>query len=991
MASSALATAFVNIVPGTKAVEDYLKGDLGKNAGDAGTKAGNAFSNGFSGSLKKLATAGALLAITKQVSDFVGASINAGNALFIEFEGVNSVFGKSAKTVQAFAKTAAQTAGISETAALAAAKGFGGFASSAGLASESAANFAIGLTSAAGDMASFYGGGTQAALDAIKSGLLGQYEPLLKYNQQITEAKVKTEAFAMGLTKSTSAALDPNTRALAVQSLVMKGLGVAQGDFVKYADSFDNAQQTMTANFQNMQATLGQSLLPVLGQLVAAINPVIEMAGPLLFNVFQKLIPLFELVTGTISKLMPALDPIVKIFGVIVDVVVAVLDAALTPLIDILNALLPVVTPIITVFGKLITSILKPFGMQLQNTLVPIIQVLATILEITLVPILEMFGAILGAVFEAFVPVQQVINGLVKKYLPQFTNFLKQYILPMMQQFTAMILNWVVPAISQFAQWLAEAAKTAIPAMIQGFKNLMKFLQPVWDFLKPVVSALMSMMGMKPIKLSVSTSVDKTTADMFGGKTPSGIDYSGISTGGGVDQAAAKKAAAAAKKAKEKAIKDRKAIKKILADTNEEIFKVQTTYDEAVANANAKFAESKTKILAAYDEKVADLTKKRNADIAKSDLEHNAKVLQIQADFNKKLADIVQQSKDRLRQAFESVTAVDVGKTFADLGIKSVDNVIIKLQRGLKKAKDLVANSAALANAGFSQTFIEQIVAQGPDTGNAFAQALLKATPESQAQLQALFAETQQTSAHGMDALTNSLYEKTGLATEALNTLYAQTQADLTAMLDAESLRYNEEQTNILATFNEGVAEAAKTRDEALAEANKTLTEALAEATKNLTDSMDEIQKNLTEKLSAYKSQLKSYAAEIAAIQAQIAASKAAAAADAAVVIDSGSNPYVSSPGLAAALEAAGLPVGSAVTRLTRMATGGYVTSATPALVGEAGPEVITPLKEFERMMGMSDGNNGPSITYIAAPNQSLDAEQALFQAIKRAKVVGAW
>ena len=72
------------------------------------------------------------------------------------------------------------------------------------------------------------------------------------------------------------------------------------------------------------------------------------------------------------------------------------------------------------------------------------------------------------------------------------------------------------------------------------------------------------------------------------------------------------------------------------------------------------------------------------------------------------------------------------------------------------------------------------------------------------------------------------------------------------------------------------------------------------------------------------------------------------------------------------------------------MAAGGYVTGPTPAIIGEAGPEVVVPLRDFERMMGITDGA-GKTINYYAAPNQSLDSEQALFQAMKRAKVVAGW
>jgi hypothetical protein len=73
--------------------------------------------------------------------------------------------------------------------------------------------------------------------------------------------------------------------------------------------------------------------------------------------------------------------------------------------------------------------------------------------------------------------------------------------------------------------------------------------------------------------------------------------------------------------------------------------------------------------------------------------------------------------------------------------------------------------------------------------------------------------------------------------------------------------------------------------------------------------------------------------------------------------------------------------------KLTPFAEGGLVTGPTAALIGEAGPEVVIPLDRFDSMM-----NSGqPAVNYYAAPNQSLDSEQELFQAMKRAKVVVGW
>jgi phage-related protein len=76
---------------------------------------------------------------------------------------------------------------------------------------------------------------------------------------------------------------------------------------------------------------------------------------------------------------------------------------------------------------------------------------------------------------------------------------------------------------------------------------------------------------------------------------------------------------------------------------------------------------------------------------------------------------------------------------------------------------------------------------------------------------------------------------------------------------------------------------------------------------------------------------------------------------------------------------------------IPRLAKGGYVTGPTTALIGEAGPEVVTPLKDFERMMGLNGNGQGQTVIYNAAPNASIDSEQALTDALKRAKVLSAW
>lgn len=77
---------------------------------------------------------------------------------------------------------------------------------------------------------------------------------------------------------------------------------------------------------------------------------------------------------------------------------------------------------------------------------------------------------------------------------------------------------------------------------------------------------------------------------------------------------------------------------------------------------------------------------------------------------------------------------------------------------------------------------------------------------------------------------------------------------------------------------------------------------------------------------------------------------------------------------------------------LPRLGDGGFVPGrpgGQPAIIGEAGPEVVIPLDRFEDMMGLDDRQ--PNIVYNAAPNESIDSERALITAVRRARVLAAW
>ena len=938
MAQRALATAFVNIVPGTKDLEGYLKsklademGKAGDKAGEnftdefgkevkdlgvdeakkAGKKAGDGYGNSFGSSVKGLLKGALAAAAVAGVGAFVGNAVNAAKALNVESLGVEQVFGDAAGIVQEFGKNAAATAGLTAASALGAAKQFGVIATSAGLAGTEAATFSTSMVQAAGDLASFNGGTAEEALAAIQSAMQGQFEPLRQYSLFLDDAQLRQAAFAAGITASTDQALTPQQKALATQAYLMDNLGVAAGDFVAYADSFDNALMTMKAELENTSASIGMALLPALGEVVGAINPIIEEVGPLLADVFLQLVPLIEFLADAIVQLSPLFEPLVEIMGILIGVGVQILEALLPPLIDIFIALMPVIVDVANLFGQLAESVLPPLVQLLEQVLIPVLLWLFDNFSTYGVPILERIIELFGA-------------GL----------------------------TWAVDAVTKGFNWLKEN------------------LGPVWEAIKPFIEGFMALIGVKPVKLTVTTNFRSTGTNPYAGgmgaynpitgtfggvtKPNTSVDFSSAALSGATGGSGAGRSGG---KSPREVVKDavkvaNKGIKDATKAYNKSVKEANKVYNDAIGEAYSDYAKAQEDAIANRDKALSDALR-----------DHNKRVASIEADFAKRQAEIIAESMNRLSNAYRDAVAVNVGELFTSEEVGgSVDKLVVDLTSRLKAAKDLVTNAGALNAAGFSQTFIEQVVALGGTAGNEMAQALLNAAPETQEQLKYLFGELEVQSETGMDGLSQAIYHKAGLATQALRDLYAQTQAELVTALAEEEVIYAEATAAINLQFTEAMAKADQDLATAIFDAQTKLNESLNKAKEQFDEKLQNIQDVFTEKTKDMKGKTASLTREINNLISRI---------------DTLQAKYSSTTG------------NSIVTRgAVPFANGGYVDRPTFALIGEAGPEVVTPLADFERMVGL-DG--GKTLIYNAAPNQSLDSEMALIQAMRRAPVVAAW
>jgi phage-related protein len=800
--SQAIPPMIVEIELETQRIKSQLD-DLTRQFQNMGDNIGKQTSkvDGVTGAFKKLGGALVAVAAGAQVVQFFKEAVAGASSFEAEFEGVNQTFGESAKIVQDYAKTAAYSAGLSETAALQAAKGFGAFAGAAGLAGDDAAKFATGMVQAAGDLGSFYDLPTGDAMAAIQSGLRGQFEPLRRFNILIDDATLRQRALQMGMIETTKQALTPQQKALAAQVEIMAQMGPATGDFVKYADTYGNAIKTVGALFEDMKTRLGQQLLPVLADLAMALMPLIEEIGPLAEKVFAALTPALEALIPAIEDIIPILDPLLSIFASIAETLSPIIEQLLPPLLKIFEAILPVVDKVVGIFLKLVV-----------------------------------------------------------KALPPFTKILEQVVLPLLDMFVDYLDTYMLPLLDQLATVMGDVLPVAADIFISVFKTMKTVLEPIWTYvIKPLLEGVLKLMGVDFNTFTASNQAaayDRGSAarygameDFYGTGTKSGgtgtgtFGTPGSAIGGKTD------AGGSAKKVASQ-------FKKIRTELTKDLASLQKKFDDLSAEAYEK-----------YNERIADITKKRDDDLAKTLSEHNKKIVDINKDFANRLNDIVKQSMNRLRDGFKSVAALDVGSVFGALvqgsdfsnvvsdemknGMRvavswwgqvanegGVGGVVLALKKQLEGSKKLAENAASLAGAGFSQTFIEQVVGQGTDIGNQMAEELLNSNPETIKEVQALYAEMEKVSETGLDSVAQKIYEKNGLATTELKNMYTETQAQLTEALAAEADAYAVAVADIEKTFTEAFAQAQVDLNKALADAYQSLADSLVETKRKFVEEM---------------------------------------------------------------------------------------------------------------------------------------------------------
>ena len=904
------AYAYVTLIPVAKgfqsAVAKELKG-VGGSGGSAGKAAGDNFKSSFGGALKGLAAIAGTAIAAAGVGSFFKESVKQASNLEESINAVSVAYGAAGESIVKLGKDASTRLGVTSSDFNAAAVRFSAFAERVVGTGGDVSGFVDSLTTRAADFASVFNIDVSEALQVFQSGLAGEAEPLKRFGINLLDTEVKAYAYRAGIT-AVGEALTETDKVQARYGLLLESTAKTQGDFANTSDGLANSQRILQASFAEMQAEVGNALLPVLATLVNQVK--------------DELLPLFERLgdwlkspdgTQAIADLGQAFSDgiqfIVDFTGYIQDNWEAIKN------IGEMAVVAAIAIGGYTTATKLATTAQLLFNVAVRAN-----------------PYVMAAAALVALVGAAIAFRTETDNGI--KTIEASTA----KITTLEGEMERLNEAYKLGAIDlQTYETQAAALRGEIDKLTQstatsyGELNRFQQLKGISDVAKGNTAWANSWIA-RGLAYAKQVVVDDDDDD---------------------DETTSTGLTAAEMRAK---------LKGYIKDTKKALIENRKDYNKAIKEANRDYSSAQLDIAERYESAVSAATERRNKAMADSLKSYNQRVADINQRSAQALTNIIQQSMDRLRDAFRSAAEVDIADMFSSDAInKNIGGLLEGLRTKLTGSRQLIANASELASQGFSQTFIEQVVSAGAEVGNELAQGILNATPEQQREIRELFNVIETEAATGMDALAQTLYEKNGLATAELKKMYDQVLIDQAESLAEQKRLYDEAIAEIMVAFNQEIADAKEARDSALLDAEDALTAALLKANEDFLEGLDKIDEAFKEKIAGMKSAISSLRSELSSLQSAVSSAQATARA-----------------------QITGLK------NLLPMAEGGLVTGPTQALIGEAGPELVIPLDRVQSILG-GMGGDGKTVNYYAAPNQSIDSEQELFQAMRRAKVVANW
>jgi hypothetical protein len=279
-----MSNMFLNIVSTFK--NDGIK-QATSQLGAFGSAAG-----GLGSTLGKVGATLAGFGLAAKAVQFTSQSIDSARDLERNMYSLRTVFDGFAPTMEKFTKGAYEI-GLSQKDAAKASVFLGSVLKQSGFSMADTTKETQKLVSLGVDLAATYGYDVQEALLGMTALFRGEYDPIEKFGVAMKQSEINAELAARKLNHLTGAARR-NQEQIIRMELLYERAADAMGAFTGQSGNLFVEQMKLQAQFENMQASIGTQLLPVMVGLTEALLPLIDFMGPKLAEAINQSIPVLE-------------------------------------------------------------------------------------------------------------------------------------------------------------------------------------------------------------------------------------------------------------------------------------------------------------------------------------------------------------------------------------------------------------------------------------------------------------------------------------------------------------------------------------------------------------------------------------------------------------------------------------------------------------------------------------------------------------------------
>jgi hypothetical protein len=294
---------FRKLTAATQGAEGTLKGlqdKVGRFAGNIGRIAGT------------LGVTFGFAALIRGAKD----SVEAASDLEQQYGALDSIFKGNSDEMKVFSESMGEI-GLSSADAARNSAYLGSMLKGAGLGLDDTTEKTQDLVKLAGDLAATYGGSTADAVGAIASLMRGERDPIERYGVSLKQVDIN----AQKLTDAKNGLVFESEKEADMQAaltLLYDKTGDAQGQAARESETYAGVTGRLDAAFQNLQAQVGEALLPTLSDLAAFFEDVIPKISAFFDELYD---PSTELGgawedLGEVFKIaMDAFNDMLKVFG----------------------------------------------------------------------------------------------------------------------------------------------------------------------------------------------------------------------------------------------------------------------------------------------------------------------------------------------------------------------------------------------------------------------------------------------------------------------------------------------------------------------------------------------------------------------------------------------------------------------------------------------------------------------------------------------------